>query len=153
MNFGVHCGRAETLAGAIALGEANETERKEYRAHVAACPSCLAANGGEREIERVMAVAVRARDEERWEPALRAVTLRRLQSAGMLALGRRGRDRRGVCLRDVQSAAASRRLASRRERLRGDRRAYDADRAAPRTAGRVAGFRKRPRLAGRRSSP
>jgi len=87
MNFGVHCGRAETLAGAIALGEANETERKEYRAHVAACPSCLAVNGGEREIERVMAVAVNARDEERWEPALRTVTRRRSQSVGVLRWG------------------------------------------------------------------
>lgn len=87
MNFGVNCGRAETLAGAIALGEASETERKEYRAHVAACPSCLAANGGEREIERVMAVAVNARDEERWEPAVRAVTLRRSQPVGVLRWG------------------------------------------------------------------
>ncbi len=87
MNVGVHCGRAETLAGAIALGEANEAERKEYRAHVAACPGCLAANGGEREIERVMAAAVNARDEERWEPALRAVTRRRSQPVGLLRWG------------------------------------------------------------------
>ena len=87
MDFGVHCGRAETLAGAIALGESNETERKEYRAHVAACPGCLAANGGEREIERVMALAVMARDEERWEPALRTATRRRSQPVRMLRWG------------------------------------------------------------------
>jgi len=87
MKLGVHCGRAETLAGAIALGEANESERKEYRAHVAACPSCLTANGGEREIERVMALAVTARDEERWEPATRSVTLRRSRPVGVARWG------------------------------------------------------------------
>jgi TonB family protein len=62
------CSRAEILAGAIALGEASEAEREEYRNHISTCASCLAALGGEREIERVMAIVAQARDEETWEP-------------------------------------------------------------------------------------
>ena len=65
------CGRAEVLAGAIALGEADEAQREEYRKHVAHCGSCLESLGGEREIERVMAVVAQARDAETWEPAQR----------------------------------------------------------------------------------
>ena len=63
-----NCSRAEILAGAIALGEASEAERDEYRQHVATCASCLHALGGEREIERVMAVVAQAREVETWEP-------------------------------------------------------------------------------------
>jgi len=62
------CSRAEILAGAIGLGEATEAEREEYRNHISTCASCLAALGGEREIERVMATIVQARDAETWEP-------------------------------------------------------------------------------------
>ncbi|HTV91788.1 MAG TPA: TonB family protein [Verrucomicrobiae bacterium] len=63
-----NCSRAEILAGAIALGEASEAEREEYRRHIATCSSCLGALGGEREIERVMAAVAQARDVETWEP-------------------------------------------------------------------------------------
>ena len=62
------CSRAEVLAGAIALGEATEVEREEYRNHISTCASCLAALGGEREIERVMTTIAQARDAETWEP-------------------------------------------------------------------------------------
>ncbi len=62
------CARAEILAGAIALGEASETERDDYRRHIAACPSCLRALGGEREIERVMQTVRSAAESEVWEP-------------------------------------------------------------------------------------
>ena len=62
------CSRAEILAGAIALGEATEAEREEYRKHLATCASCLRSLSGEREIERVMAKLAQARDEETWEP-------------------------------------------------------------------------------------
>lgn len=62
------CSRTEILAGAIALGEATEAEREEYRNHISTCASCLAALGGEREIERVMATIAQARDAETWEP-------------------------------------------------------------------------------------
>ncbi len=62
------CSRAEVLAGAIALGEATEVEREEYRKHIATCASCLGALGGEREIERVMSAVAQARDAETWEP-------------------------------------------------------------------------------------
>jgi TonB family protein len=62
------CSRAEILAGAIALGESTEAERDEYRNHIATCASCLAALGGEREIERVMSTVAQARDAETWEP-------------------------------------------------------------------------------------
>jgi TonB family protein len=62
------CSRTEILAGAIALGEANETEREEYRKHIATCASCLHSLGGEREIERVMSAIAQARMSETWEP-------------------------------------------------------------------------------------
>ena len=63
-----NCSRAEILAGAIALGEASEAEREDYRLHIATCSSCRGALGGEREIERVMSAVARARDGETWEP-------------------------------------------------------------------------------------
>jgi TonB family protein len=66
------CARAETLAGAIALEEATDGERDAYRLHLAACTRCVETLGGEREIERVMSVIAQARDEESWEPDLRA---------------------------------------------------------------------------------
>lgn len=67
------CSRTESLAGAIALGEATQTEREEYRKHIATCASCLGALGGEREIERVMSTVAQARDSETWEPLPRRV--------------------------------------------------------------------------------
>ncbi|MBV8374642.1 MAG: energy transducer TonB [Candidatus Eremiobacteraeota bacterium] len=66
------CVRAETLAGAIALGEATDTERDAYRRHLADCSTCVALLCGEREIERVVRVVREARDGESWEPDLRA---------------------------------------------------------------------------------
>jgi TonB family protein len=72
MTTGVDCTRAEILAGTLALGEASESDRDAYRRHVAGCPRCLANLGGERDIERVMAVVAEARDAEQWEPRLRA---------------------------------------------------------------------------------
>ncbi len=65
------CARAETLAGAIALEEATDGERDAYRRHLASCARCVETLGGEREIERVMSVVARARDQESWEPDLR----------------------------------------------------------------------------------
>jgi TonB family protein len=65
------CSHAEILAGAIALGEATEAEREEYRNHIATCASCLAGLGGEREIERIMSTVAQARDTETWEPVAR----------------------------------------------------------------------------------
>ncbi len=64
------CERAEILAGAIALGEATDNERAEYREHVASCAPCIEGLGGELEIERVMATVARARDTETWEPVI-----------------------------------------------------------------------------------
>lgn len=63
-----NCARAEVLAGAVALGEATDHERDEYRRHVAACASCLRELGGEREIERVMETISQARASEVWDP-------------------------------------------------------------------------------------
>ncbi len=68
------CSRTEILAGAIALGEATQTEREEYRKHIATCASCLNALGGEREIERVMSTIAHARDSETWEPLPRVMS-------------------------------------------------------------------------------
>ncbi len=62
--------RIEAIAGAIALGEAADEERRHYREHIAACATCLRALGGEREIERVASTVAFARDEEIWEPNL-----------------------------------------------------------------------------------
>ncbi len=66
------CPQAEALAGAIALGEADQSEREAYRRHIAGCARCLSSLGGEREIERVMGIVREARDLESWEPDLRA---------------------------------------------------------------------------------
>lgn len=83
------CARAEILAGAIALGEASENERDDYRRHIAACATCLHALGGEREIERVMETVHQAAASEVWEPVpLRAGerrmrTMRRAWTVGV----------------------------------------------------------------------
>ncbi|MBV9271080.1 MAG: TonB family protein [Candidatus Eremiobacteraeota bacterium] len=69
--------RAEIIAGAIALGEATDTERVEYREHIAACPPCLESLGGEREIERVAETVGNGRDSEVWEPDVLQGVLRR----------------------------------------------------------------------------
>jgi TonB family protein len=66
------CRSAETLAGAIALGEADDAERQAYRRHVATCAACLRALGGEREIERTMERVASARDAETWTPDVTA---------------------------------------------------------------------------------
>jgi TonB family protein len=76
------CARAEVLAGAVALGEATDHERDAYRQHLALCPRCIEAFGGEREIERIMQTVAQARDAERWEPDVRA---------SMATRGNRGR--------------------------------------------------------------
>lgn len=65
------CARAEVLAGAVALGEASDAEREQYRRHIAACRRCVNAFGGEREIERTANVVALARDSETWQPDLR----------------------------------------------------------------------------------
>jgi anti-sigma factor RsiW len=71
------CSTAQALAGAIALGEANDSERDRYRAHLAGCAHCVNELGGERELERVIAVVAQARDDERWEPDIRKALARR----------------------------------------------------------------------------
>jgi TonB family protein len=60
--------RIEAIAGAIALGEATDEERREYREHISACAACLRELGGEHEIERVASVVGAARDAEVWVP-------------------------------------------------------------------------------------
>ena len=82
MTIRADCVQAEGLAGAIAAGEASQTEREAYRWHLASCPSCLNNFGGEREIERVMAVISRAREDERWEPDLRGALRQRAPRRG-----------------------------------------------------------------------
>lgn len=69
--------RAEIIAGAIALGEATDSERVEYREHIAGCRACLESLGGEREIERVSSTVAQARDSEIWEPDVLPGVLRR----------------------------------------------------------------------------
>ncbi|HKU66508.1 MAG TPA: TonB family protein [Candidatus Baltobacteraceae bacterium] len=69
MKSAVH-DRIEAIAGAIALDEASDDERREYREHISSCPACLSALGGEREIERVASTVSAARDGEVWNPDL-----------------------------------------------------------------------------------
>lgn len=70
--------RIETIAGAIALGEATDNERTEYREHIATCAQCLNAFSGEREIERVAKTVGAARESEMWDPVLGDVVRTRL---------------------------------------------------------------------------
>lgn len=80
--------RIEVLAGAIALGEATDEERNEYREHISSCAECLDALGGEREIERVASTIHEAREAEVWQPDLRDVVAARTQrSTRRLRLG------------------------------------------------------------------
>ncbi len=90
------CSQTEILAGAIALGEASDAERDDYRRHLAACGECVAAIGGEREIERTMQLVAAARDAESWEPDIRAA----------LRAGQRGRRRSWRLAAAVVSACA-----------------------------------------------
>ncbi len=76
MNGRVDCADAERLAGTIAVSEATDAERDAYRAHLAGCGRCLRDLGGERDIERVMGTVAQARDAERWQPDLRALSRR-----------------------------------------------------------------------------
>lgn len=78
MSVNIH-DRIEAIAGAIALGEASDEERREYREHIAACMACLRALGGECEIERVASTVGFARDAEVWEPALGDVVATRMR--------------------------------------------------------------------------
>ena len=77
--------RIEAIAGAIALGEAGDEERREYREHLAGCASCLRTLGGEHEIERVAAGITSARESEVWQPALGDVVRTRLAARSRYA--------------------------------------------------------------------
>jgi TonB family protein len=60
----------EALAGAIALGEATDADRRTYREHIAHCAQCLSELGGEHELARTSAIVAEARDGEVWNPQL-----------------------------------------------------------------------------------
>lgn len=119
------CARAETIAGAISLGEADDAQRDAYRSHLATCERCRADLGGEREIERVMATVGGAREAERWEPDLRAVRIRprekygawrwvaALAAAVALIAGLRMIERHPSTTVVVQSGSATERAAAR----------------------------------------
>jgi anti-sigma-K factor RskA len=76
----IDCRQAELVAGALALGEASDSERQGYRKHLAGCPECVDVLGGEREIERAMEIVAQARDDERWEPVARVEPAARRRS-------------------------------------------------------------------------
>ncbi len=67
----------ESLAGAIALGEATDADRRAYREHIASCALCLTELGGEHELARTNALVGQARDGEVWDPQLGSVLRRR----------------------------------------------------------------------------
>jgi TonB family protein len=71
--------RIEALAGAIALGEATDDERAEYRAHISSCQTCLHSLGGEHELARVASTVASARESEMWEPNLGDVVQQKTQ--------------------------------------------------------------------------
>ncbi len=101
--------RIESLAGAIALGEATDAERMEYREHIAACAKCLRELGGEHEIERVAASIAAARDTETWRPEVGNVILQRTRTTARNV--QYGLGIAGLCLAislGVHAAAASR---------------------------------------------
>ena len=85
-----NCARAEILAGALALGEATDAERNEFRSHIAVCSSCLNAIGGEREIERTMEIVSEARASEVWEPVLTAASTIDIQKSAPASRVTRG---------------------------------------------------------------
>ena len=74
--------RAEILAGAIALGEATDAQLIEYRAHLAACPACLQAFGGEHELRRAHERIGAAREDERWQPDITPALFERMNARG-----------------------------------------------------------------------
>lgn len=76
MRVRTDCETVERLAGAIAIGEADDGDRESYRRHLAVCRHCLTEFGGERAIERVMATIANARDDESWQPDLRPALAR-----------------------------------------------------------------------------
>jgi len=67
----------EIIAGAIALGEATDADRREYREHIAGCAECLTELGGEHELARTNASIGAARDGEVWNPQIANVLRRR----------------------------------------------------------------------------
>lgn len=85
--------RAQILAGAIALGEATDAQRVEYRSHLAGCAECRDELGGEIELQRTAATVALARESELWTPSAtgvldRAIAARRRVSrvgAGLAA--------------------------------------------------------------------
>ncbi|MDP9111033.1 MAG: hypothetical protein M3M96_05330, partial [Candidatus Eremiobacteraeota bacterium] len=94
MKFAPH-ERAEVLAGAIALDEATEAERIEYRGHIASCGDCLQRFGGEHELARTAKVIDEARAAEIWEPDLRSTIARTITTRKHWA--RFGLSALGVC--------------------------------------------------------
>lgn len=89
--------RAEVLAGAVALGEATDDERIEYRRHLAACAKCLHSLGGEHELERLNSVVQTAHASEVWEPDVRAPLMDRLNLSPR-RVARYGVGVLGICL-------------------------------------------------------
>lgn len=94
MKFSPH-ERAEVLAGAIALGEATDAERIEYRVHLASCSQCLRRLGGEHELQRTSRVVADARGAEIWEPDLRSAVARSMTTNKRWA--RWGLSALGIC--------------------------------------------------------
>jgi TonB family protein len=84
------------LAGAIALGEATDGERREYRQHLAGCSTCLQALGGEHELERTAAIVGAARECEVWQPDLSDAVASKMQARKRV--WRFGLSVLGICL-------------------------------------------------------
>ena len=70
--------RFESLAGAIALGEATEAEQATFAEHARTCSACRAGA----DAAALIALIGRIRDEEAWRPSVRDPVLARVRATG-----------------------------------------------------------------------
>ncbi len=68
----------DSLAGAIALGEASPVERAEFAAHAADCALCR--DDGVAALTAVRDRMIAAREEETWRPAVASVLMTRIRN-------------------------------------------------------------------------
>lgn len=69
--------RFDSLAGALALGEASTEEREQFEAHAADCRPCR--EQGADELIAVRERITTARDEETWRPSLGSALMSRIR--------------------------------------------------------------------------
>ncbi len=78
MNSAIH-NRIEAIAGAIALGEADDAQRREYREHLSSCARCLKEAGRRARARTRRCDGRRRAEDEKWQPDLRNAVASRMQ--------------------------------------------------------------------------